>query len=70
MEILSHYKNVRRLTINLNFLFEDDKKDRFIEMLCMMHQNEPLKESIKVFNIEDAVISERNIDTLFKSQIL
>ena len=70
MEILSHYRNVRRLTINLNFLFEDDKKDRFIEMLCMMHQNEPLKESIKVFNIEDAVISERNIDTLFKSHIL
>ncbi len=35
-----------------------------------MHQNEPLKESIKVFNIEDAVISERNIDVIFKSQIL
>ncbi len=37
LEILNHYKNVRRLTINLNFLFEDDKKDRFIEMLCSMH---------------------------------
>ncbi len=37
-EILFHYKNVRRLTINLNFLFEDDKKDKFIEMLCGIHQ--------------------------------
>jgi len=70
LEILNHYKNVRRLTINLNFLFEDDKKDRFLDMLCQMHSAEPLKESIRVFNIEDAVISERNIDSLFKSQIL
>lgn len=70
LEILNHYKNVRRITINLNFLFEDDKKDRLIEMLCLMHQNEPLKESIKVFSIEDAVISERNIESLFKSNIM
>jgi Leucine Rich repeat len=70
MEILNHYKNVRRLTINLNFLFEDEKKDRFIDMICQMHQMEPLKESIRVFNIEDAVISERNLESLFKSQIL
>jgi len=35
-----------------------------------MHQNEPLKESIKVFSIEDAVISERNIESLFKSNIM
>jgi hypothetical protein len=61
---------VRRITINLNFLFEDDKKDRLIEMLCLMHQNEPLKESIKGFSIEDAAISERNIESLFKSNIL
>ena len=70
LEILNHYKNVRRITINLNFLFEDDKKDRLIEMLCLMHQNEPLKESIKVFSIEDAVISERNIESIFKSNIM
>jgi hypothetical protein len=51
-------------------LFEDDKKDKFIEMLCSMHQNEPLKESINVFNIEDAIISEKNLDSLFKSNLL
>ena len=37
VEILSHYKKVRRLTINLNFLFEEDKKDKFLEMICGLH---------------------------------
>jgi len=70
LEILSHYKNVRRLTISLNFVFEEDKKDKFLDMLCDMHAEEPLKDSIKIFNIEDAMINERNLQTLFKSNLL
>jgi hypothetical protein len=69
-EILSHYKNVSRLTINLNFLFEDEKKDRFLEMISGIHQQVPLKESIKIFAIEDAPLREKNLDMLFKSNIL
>ncbi len=70
LEILHHYKNVRRLTINLNFLFEEDKKDHFLDMISNMHNAVPLKDSIRVFNIEDAVLRDKNLETLFKSNIL
>lgn len=69
-EILSHYKNVRRLTINMNFLFEDDKKDRFIEMLASIHSQVALKDSIKIFAIEDCPLREKNLEVLFRSKIL
>jgi hypothetical protein len=46
VEILSHYKNVKRLTINLNFLFEEDKKDKFLEMICSLHKADPMREGI------------------------
>ena len=39
MEILSHYKNLNRLTINLNFLFEEDKKNMLLDTMCTL----PLK---------------------------
>ena len=61
---------MRRLTINLNFLFEDEKKDNFIEMICAIHQQVPPKESIRIFAIEDAPLKEKNLDQLFKSNIL
>ena len=54
----------------MNFLFEEDKKDKFIDMICGMHKNDPLKEGIKIFNIEDAVLNDHNIEALFKSNIL
>jgi len=34
-EILNHFKNVKTLTINLNFLFESEKKDKLFEKLSM-----------------------------------
>ena len=70
VEILSHYKKVRRLTINLNFLFEEDKKDKFIDMICALHKNEPLREGIQIFNLEDAMLNAKNLETLFKSNLL
>lgn len=33
MEILEHYKNVSAFTINLNFLFDDQKKDRILDKI-------------------------------------
>lgn len=41
-EILAHYKNLNRLTISLNFLFEEERKNKFLELLCGMHQTVPL----------------------------
>lgn len=38
LEILAHYKNVRRLTINLNFLFEIDKIEKFLEAIAFLHK--------------------------------
>lgn len=74
LEILNHYKNVKRLTINLNFLFEEDKKNAFIERITGMHSRgeggNPLKQAIRVFSLEDAVVSGRNIESLVKSQML
>ena len=70
LEILAHYRNVRRLTVNMNFLFEQEKMDGFLDMLCTMHAVIPLKESIRVFNIEDAPLKDKNMEALFKSNIL
>lgn len=33
MAILEHYKNVSAFTINLNFLFDDQKKDRILDKI-------------------------------------
>jgi hypothetical protein len=71
LEILSHYKNVKRLTINLNFLFEEDRKNAFIERITGMHrEGNPLKQAIKIFSLEDAIVSARNLESLFKSEML
>ena len=32
-EILDHYRNVKAFTINLNFLFDDQKKDRILDKI-------------------------------------
>jgi hypothetical protein len=65
-EILTHYKNVKRLTINLNFLFEEDKKDRLFEKLA----NFTLRENIATFNCEDAMLKINNLEALTKTQLL
>jgi hypothetical protein len=70
VEILSHYKNVRRLTINLNFLFEEDKKDKFIELICGLHKADPMRAGVQIFNLEDAMLNDKNLETLFKSNLL
>lgn len=49
-EILTNYKNVKSFTLNLNHLFENDKKDKLFEKLT----NFLLKENIKTFTCEDA----------------
>lgn len=33
VEILNHYSNVKTFTINLNFLFDDQRKDKIIEKI-------------------------------------
>ena len=35
-----------------------------------MHKESPLKESIQIFNVEDAMLNEKNLDLMFKSEIL
>lgn len=65
-ELLIHYKNVKTFTINLNFLFEEDKKDKLFEKLSGF----VLKENIKTFVSEDAMINQRNLEALTKSDFL
>lgn len=48
-EILMHYKNVKILTINLNFLFDDNKKEQIIKKFS----NFTLKKHVKTFQAED-----------------
>lgn len=43
---------MKTLSINLNFLFEEDKKDKLFEKLS----NFVLKENVKTFICEDAII--------------
>lgn len=54
------------ITISFNFLFEEEKKDKFLEKLSKFK----LKESIKTFNCEDAMIVNKNLESLTKSQVL
>lgn len=44
-EILNHYSNVRTFTINLNFLFDDQRKDRIIEKISQFE----LKKNVRTF---------------------
>mmetsp|Transcript_42376 Transcript_42376/g.65045 ORF Transcript_42376/g.65045 Transcript_42376/m.65045 type:complete len:372 (+) Transcript_42376:42-1157(+) len=48
-EVLNHYSNVRTLKINLNFLFDDAKKDRIIAKISSF----ALKRNIHTFQAED-----------------
>lgn len=57
-EILKNYKNIKRLTINLNFLFEEDKKDKFFDKLTQFS----LKDGITTFCCEDAILNEKTLD--------
>lgn len=54
------------MTINLNFLFEEDKKDKLFEKLS----NFTLKNNINTFNCEDAMLSLRNLEQFTKSTML
>jgi hypothetical protein len=54
----------------LNFLFEEDKKDKFLELICGLHKADPMREGIQIFNLEDAMLTEKNLDTLFRSNLL
>lgn len=65
-EILTHYKNVKRLTINLNFLFEADKKDKLFEKLSSF----TLKNHISTFNCEDAMLNQKNLESFTKTSML
>jgi hypothetical protein len=48
-EILNHYKYVKVLTINLNFLFDDHLKDKIIEKITQFE----LRKNIQTFQAED-----------------
>ena len=66
-EILRNYKNVKRITINLNFLFEEDKKDKLFDKLSAF----TLKDSsIRTLCCEDAMLKEKNLEQLTKGVML
>ena len=65
-EILRHYKNIKTITINFNFLFEENKKDKFFDKLASFR----LSERILTFNCEDAMLKEKNLECLTKSVML
>jgi len=57
---------VKRLTINLNFLFEEDKKDKLFEKLSGF----TLRENIHTFNCEDAMLVLKNLEAITKTSML
>ena len=66
-EILDHYTNVKTLTINLNFLFDDKLKDKIIDKISSFN----LKRNISTFQAEDVpVFNNFNLDTLTKTNFL
>ena len=65
-DILNHYKNLNTLTINLNFLFQEEFKDRLFEKLA----NFSLKENVNTFIAEDSILKPKNLDSLIKSNLL
>jgi len=50
----------------MNFVFEEDKKNMLLDKLCGL----PLRHQVKEFAIEDAVLSAKNLENLFKSNLL
>lgn len=66
-EILNHYSNVKTLTINLNFLFDDKLKDTIIEKISAFD----LRRNITTFQAEDVpTLDTRNLDCLTRSNFL
>lgn len=66
-EILNHYTNVKTLTINLNFLFDDRLKDKIIEKISGFN----LKANIATFQAEDVpTLNTKNLDFLTNSNFL
>lgn len=57
---------MKTFTINLNFLFEQDKKDKLFEKLS----NFVLRDNVKTFLCEDAELKQKNLDFLIKSDFL
>ena len=55
---------MKTLTINLNFLFEEEKKDRLFDKLSKFI----LKENVKTFVCEDAVITKTNLNSLTSNE--
>jgi len=66
-EILSHYSNVRTLTINLNFLFDEVRKEKIIEKISSFS----LKRNIHTFQAEDVPsLEQRSLDHLTRINFL
>ena len=66
-EILNHYTNVKTLTINLNFLFDDKQKDQIIDKISSFN----LRKNISTFQAEDVpTLTIKNLDFLTKSNFL
>jgi hypothetical protein len=57
---------VKTFTINLNFLFENEKKDRLFEKLSDFE----LKENVKTFVCEDAYLTHKNLLALINKDFL
>ena len=66
-EILNHYKNVKIFTINLNFLFDEQRKDKIIEKITQFE----LRRNIKTFQAEDVpILDARNLDHFTRGNFL
>jgi hypothetical protein len=65
-EIILNYKNLKFLTINLNMLFDMDKRDQLLERLSKMIP----KDNIKVFHIHNTDLESKSIETITKTAFL
>ena len=65
-EILEHYKNLSKLVINLNWLFDERCKDALIDKISGFQ----LKSNIKTMLVEDSILNSYNLESLTRTQLV
>jgi len=65
-EIITNYKNLGSIAINLNMLFDMSKRDELLERLSKIQ----LKSNIKIIHINNTDLEPRSIETLTKNTFL
>ena len=62
-QILSHYKNLRKFLINLNFIFEEKEIDSLLDRLAQFQ----MQENVRTIQIEDGCLNQSSLSILTRS---